>query len=67
MTADERQPVPGQLLYSPEQAAALLGMSRAKLYELQVRDQIRSVKIDGMRRYHVRDLEAFAEQARAAS
>jgi len=38
------------LLYRPEEAAVQLGISRSKVYLLLRRGEIRSVKIDGLRR-----------------
>lgn len=66
MTAVDEPTVVPVLLLTVKQTTVMLSMSRAKLYELTVRGEIRSVKIDGMRRYHIRDLEAYAEQVRAS-
>jgi len=46
------------LLRVPE-AAAELGISRAKLYELMSRGELPSVRVDGCRRIRRSDLVAF--------
>jgi hypothetical protein len=61
----ERPIVTGQILFDERQAAAMLGMSERQLRALG--GQIRSFKVKRSRRYHRADLEAFAEQMRAAS
>jgi excisionase family DNA binding protein len=48
------------LLKIPE-AAAQLGISRAKLYELIADGTIRSVRLGGCRRIRSSDLQAFVE------
>jgi excisionase family DNA binding protein len=53
--------VDGQLLYKPEQAAARLGIGRAKLYELMGRGEIDSVQIGRARRISARALEEFVQ------
>ncbi len=53
---------PGQLarlLYRVTEAAEVLGLSRAKVYELISSGALRSVRIDGARRIKVDDLNAF--------
>jgi excisionase family DNA binding protein len=59
--------VPERLLYAVDEAAALLGMRSAKLRELTTRGKIRSVKIDGMRRWRADDLREFVDQLRETS
>jgi excisionase family DNA binding protein len=48
-----------RLLYRVGEAAAALGLSRAKVYELINSGALRSVRIDGARRIRAADLEAF--------
>ena len=48
------------LLKIPE-AAAQLGVSRAKLYELIASGELPAVKIDGCRRVRTDDLRAYVE------
>jgi excisionase family DNA binding protein len=54
-----------RLLYRPEEAAQVLGLSRARLYELMARGEVRSVKIGASRRVPLADLEAFVQRLRA--
>jgi excisionase family DNA binding protein len=42
--------VPVRLLYRPEEAAAVLGLGRTKVYELMASGELRSVKVGGARR-----------------
>jgi excisionase family DNA binding protein len=58
-----------QLLYRPKEAARMLGIGRATLYELMHAGRIRSVKDGGMRfitldalRAYVRELEDRADE-----
>lgn len=53
---------PAKLLLTPEEAAEVLSMSRARVYDLMRRGQLRSVKIGKIRRVPVAALEAFVEQ-----
>ena len=55
----------GRLLFKPEEAAATLGVSRARLYELMARGDVRSVKIGSLRRVPAVDLEAYVTRLRA--
>ncbi len=55
----------GKLLYRPEEAAEALGVSRARLYELMTRGDIRSVKIGASRRVPADDLRAYVSRLRA--
>ena len=52
----------GQMLYSPAEAAKLLSLSRALLYELLASGEIRSLKIGRLRRIRADELEAFIER-----
>jgi excisionase family DNA binding protein len=47
------------LLYRVTEAAEVLGLSRAKVYELISSGALRSVRIDGARRIKADDLAAF--------
>ena len=58
--ADERSDMEALLLRVPE-AAARLGVSRAKLYELIASGALPAVKIDGCRRVRTDDLRASVE------
>jgi excisionase family DNA binding protein len=57
-TADSDGQV-ARLLYRVSEAAAALGLSRAKVYELINSGVLRSVRIDGARRIKAADLEAY--------
>jgi excisionase family DNA binding protein len=48
-----------RLLYRVGEAAEVLGLSRAKVYELIGSGALRSVRIDGARRIKADDLAAF--------
>ena len=48
-----------QLLLKVPEAAAQLGISRAKLYELLAHGALPSVKVDGCRRIRAADLRDF--------
>jgi excisionase family DNA binding protein len=49
------------LLIKVPEAAAQLGISRAKLYELITSGALPAVKVDGCRRLRVADLRAYVE------
>ena len=49
------------LLIKIPEAAAQLGVSRAKLYELIASGALPSVKVDGCRRVRTEDLRAFVD------
>ncbi|MET0523270.1 MAG: helix-turn-helix domain-containing protein [Nocardioides sp.] len=49
------------LLIKVPEAAAQLGVSRAKLYELIASGALLGVKVDGCRRLRVDDLRAYVE------
>jgi excisionase family DNA binding protein len=55
----------GKLLFKPEEAAATLGVSRARLYELIARGDVRFVKIGSLRRVPAVDLEAYVARLRS--
>ncbi len=57
----------GRLLYRPAEAAAALGLSRARLYQLLAANEIGSVKIGASRRIASVDLEAYVERLRSQS
>ncbi len=49
------------LLIKVPEAAAQLGVSRAKLYELISSGALKAVKVDGCRRIRTSDLQNFVE------
>ena len=51
-----------KLLLTPVEAAAVLSISRSKLYELMAAGRIPSVRIDGCRRVPVTALENYVER-----
>jgi len=55
-SSEEQAP---RLLYRVTEAAAMLSLSRAKVYELINSGALRSVRIDGARRIKAADLQAF--------
>jgi excisionase family DNA binding protein len=64
MTMERRKPAMEKLLYRPKEAAQVLGIGRATLYDLMHAGKIRSIKDGGMRfitldalRAYVRELE----------
>jgi excisionase family DNA binding protein len=57
-TSDTGEQV-SRLLYRVSEAALVLSLSRAKVYELINSGALRSVRIDGARRIRAADLEAF--------
>jgi excisionase family DNA binding protein len=48
-------------LFRADSAAAYLGISQSKLYELQARGEITPKRLDGRSLYLVEDLDAYAE------
>lgn len=50
-----------KLLYRVTEVAAVLGLSRAKVYQLIESGALRSVKIDSSRRVKAADLRAFVD------
>ena len=59
-TSGELRKMDALLIKVPE-AAAQLGVSRAKLYELIASGALPAVKVDGCRRLRVDDLRAYVE------
>jgi excisionase family DNA binding protein len=55
-----------KLLLKPEEAAAVLGIGRSKMYELLAAGLVESVRIGSCRRVPRAALEVFVEQLRAA-
>ncbi len=51
-----------KLLLTPEEAAAVLSITRTRVYQLVRRGTLRSVKIGKVRRVAVAALEAFVEE-----
>ena len=47
------------LLLKPEEAAEMIGVSRAKLWQWIKSGRISSVKVDNMRRVRQEDIDAF--------
>jgi excisionase family DNA binding protein len=54
-----------KLLYSPEEAADMLGVSRSQVFELIAQRQIESVKVGRLRRFPLDALTAYIERLRA--
>lgn len=61
----KRGKVVDKLLYGPEEAASLVGVSRSRIYEMLAARTIPSVLIGRSRRIARADLEAFVERLRA--
>ena len=57
----------GRLLYKVPEAAAALGLSRAKLYQLMAKGELGSVRIASSRRIPATELHAFVERLREAN
>jgi len=57
---DKDRPI--KLLYTVEEAAQMLSLSRALLYKLVMRGQIASVKIEGARRVPLSSMQEFIKQ-----
>jgi excisionase family DNA binding protein len=66
MSNDNNIPHPNRLLKS-DQAAAYLGISARKLWQLTQQKRIPSVKFDRVLRYDIADLEAFILQMKGAN
>lgn len=58
---------PVRLLYRPEEAAAVLGLGRTKVYELMATGALRSVKVGGARRVSATALADFVAELDLAS
>ena len=56
-----------RLLFKVPEAAAQLGISRAKLYELLASGALASVKVGGCRRIRSEDLRAFVDGLASSS
>jgi excisionase family DNA binding protein len=56
-----------QVAVRPERAAAMLDISRAKLYELLARGELPSFMIDSSRRILVADIHKYATERAAAA
>ena len=56
-----------KLLFTPSEAAAVLGIGRSKIYELLNDGQLRSVRIDRCRRIPADELVALVERLRSPS
>jgi excisionase family DNA binding protein len=54
-----------KLLYSPEEAAGMLGVSRSQVFELIARHQIESIKVGRLRKFPHDALLAYIERLRA--
>lgn len=54
------------LAVKPERAAAMLDISRAKVYELLARGELPSFRIDNSRRILVADIHKYTEERIAA-
>lgn len=55
-----------KLLFTPSEAAAVLGIGRSKIYELLNDGQLRSVRIDRCRRIPADELVALVERLRSS-
>lgn len=55
------------LLFTPEQAATLLGVGRPKIYALIQRKELRSVKVGCSRRISARALSDYVTELEGAS
>ena len=51
-----------KLLYRVDEAASVLGLSRAKVYQFIARNELPVRKFDGSTRIHADDLQAFARR-----
>ncbi len=50
------------LLLTVPEVVARLGVSRAKVYNLMARGELRSVRVGGSRRVHIDDLDRFVAE-----
>jgi excisionase family DNA binding protein len=53
-----------KLLYKPEEAAKVLGISRTKTYALMASGRLESVRVGGSRRIPIEAMRAFVESLR---
>lgn len=51
-----------KLLYTPQEAADTLSLSRSKVYDLMARGELHSIKIGGARRISRGALRSFVER-----
>ncbi|MBX6772471.1 MAG: helix-turn-helix domain-containing protein [Chloroflexi bacterium] len=56
-----------KLLYRVTEAAELLGISRAKLYQLIARGELRAVHIDSAARIPAAELERYVRELQSAA
>jgi excisionase family DNA binding protein len=56
--------VTGRRLLRPEEAAALLAVSRSKVYELMRSGRLGAIRIDGSRRVPIEAIDDFIERAK---
>lgn len=56
-----------KLLYRVTEVAIVLGLSRAKVYQLIQSGALPSVKIDGSRRVRAADLSAYVDALKVAA
>jgi excisionase family DNA binding protein len=61
------QPVPRQLLLTPEQAADALAVCRTKVYDLIATGRLDSVRIGTSRRIPMAALEEFVQRLRTSA
>jgi excisionase family DNA binding protein len=64
--ADVRSAVPDKLLYTVEEAAALLSLSRTSVFQLISEHRLAAVKIGGRRRVAHRALDDFVASLETA-
>jgi excisionase family DNA binding protein len=58
---------PQPILFSPEGAAQLLGVSRSTIYKLAQQGLLRGVRVGRARRFSRQELESLVERLEAAS
>jgi excisionase family DNA binding protein len=56
-----------RLLYRPTEAAAMLSISRARLYQLIAHHELGSIKLGASRRIPAAELEAFVERLQSSA
>ena len=56
-----------KLLHSPEESAALLGVSRSQMFELIARSEVESFKIGRLRKIPREAITDYIEKQRAAA
>jgi excisionase family DNA binding protein len=62
MTPPRKEEEMGIILHTVEEAAELLGVSRWKIFDLIRRNELRSVKIGGLRRIPRSAIDEFIQQ-----